>query len=134
MERKRSSRGDSDRVSLHSPEPWVWFRVSSLRWASAASTIALASKDIVSNIFGSLVIIADTPFRIGGLDRTGDIERDCRKIGFRSTKVRTIRSQTLVSVPNFAIANQTVNNFSTRDRRRITSFWASTMPHRGGRS
>ena len=81
-------------------------------------TVALAAKDAVSNFFGSIIIILDSPFKIGDWIRTGDVEGVVEAIGFRSTKIRTFE-KSLVTVPNFAIANQSVENFTIRDRRRI---------------
>jgi len=81
-------------------------------------TVALAAKDAVSNFFGSIIIILDSPFKIGDWIKTGGVEGTVEEIGFRSTKIRTFE-KSLVTVPNFAIANQSVENFTNRDRRRI---------------
>jgi len=81
-------------------------------------TVALAAKDTVSNFFGSIIIMVDSPFKVGDWIKTGNVEGVVEDIGFRSTKIRTFE-KSLVSVPNFAIANQSVENFSVRDRRRI---------------
>ena len=81
-------------------------------------TVALAAKDTVSNFFGSIIIIVDSPFKVGDWIKTGNVEGVVEEIGFRSTKVRTFE-KSLVSVPNFSIANQSVENYSLRDRRRI---------------
>ncbi len=82
-------------------------------------TVALAAKDAVSNFFGSIIIILDSPFKVGDWIKTGGVEGVVEEIGFRSTKIRTFE-KSLVTVPNFAIANQSVENFTIRDRRRIT--------------
>lgn len=82
-------------------------------------TVALAAKDAVSNFFGSVIILLDSPFKIGDWIKTGGVEGVVEEIGFRSTKIRTFE-KSLVTVPNFAIANQSVENFTIRDRRRIT--------------
>ncbi len=82
-------------------------------------TVALAAKDTVSNFFGSIIIIVDSPFKVGDWIKTGNIEGVVEELGFRSTKIRTFE-KSLVSVPNFFIANQSVENFSLRKRRRIS--------------
>jgi MscS family membrane protein len=79
---------------------------------------ALAAKDTVSNIFGSLMIIFDRPFKVGDTIRAGEIEGTVEELGFRSTKVRTF-SKTLISVPNNIIANIAVDNISRMPVRRI---------------
>jgi MscS family membrane protein len=79
---------------------------------------ALAAKDTVSNIFGSLMIIFDRPFQIGDWIKAGDMEGTVEEIGFRSTKIRTF-AKTLISVPNNVIANMALDNFSRMPKRRI---------------
>jgi MscS family membrane protein len=79
---------------------------------------ALAAKDTISNIFGSLMIIFDRPFKVGDTIRAGEIEGTVEELGFRSTKVRTF-SKTLISVPNNIIANIAVDNISRMPVRRI---------------
>ena len=76
---------------------------------------ALAAKDTVSNIFGSLMIIFDRPFLIGDWIKAGDMEGTVEEIGFRSTKIRTF-AKTLISVPNNIIANMALDNISRRPR------------------
>ncbi|MGD9343900.1 MAG: mechanosensitive ion channel family protein [Desulfuromonadales bacterium] len=79
---------------------------------------ALAARDTVSNIFGSLMIIFDRPFHIGDWIKAGDMEGTVEEIGFRSTKIRTF-AKTLISVPNNVIANMALDNYSRMPKRRI---------------
>lgn len=79
---------------------------------------ALAARDTISNIFGSLMIIFDRPFRIGDWIKAGDMEGTVEEIGFRSTKIRTF-AKTLIMVPNNVIANMPIDNFSRMPKRRI---------------
>ena len=79
---------------------------------------ALAAKDTVSNIFGSLMIIFDRPFQVGDWIQAGEMEGTVEEIGFRSTKIRTF-AKTLISVPNNMIANMALNNYSRMPKRRI---------------
>jgi MscS family membrane protein len=80
--------------------------------------VALAAKDTLSNIFGSLMIILDRPFHIGDWVKAGDMEGIIEEIGFRSTKIRTF-AKTLITVPNNIIANLSVDNISRMPKRRI---------------
>jgi MscS family membrane protein len=80
--------------------------------------VALAAKDTLSNIFGSLMIILDRPFHIGDWVKAGDMEGIVEEIGFRSTKIRTF-AKTLITVPNNIIANLSVDNISRMPKRRI---------------
>jgi len=80
--------------------------------------VALAAKDTLSNIFGSIMIILDRPFHIGDWIKAGDMEGTVEEIGFRSTKIRTF-AKTLITVPNNIIANLSVDNISRMPKRRI---------------
>jgi len=81
--------------------------------------IALASKDTVENLFGSLVVFIDQPFQIGEyVIIDGSIEGVIEEVGFRSTRIRTL-DKTLISVPNAKIAHCTVNNFAKIPERRF---------------
>ena len=76
--------------------------------------IALASKDTVENLFGSLVVFIDQPFQIGEyVIIDGSIEGVIEEVGFRSTQIRTL-DKTLISVPNAKIAHCTVNNYAKK--------------------
>jgi len=79
---------------------------------------ALAAKDTAANLFGSLVIFSDKPFKKGDWILTPDVEGTIQSIGIRSTRVRTF-AQALVSVPNAVIANSAITNWSKMGKRRI---------------
>jgi len=79
---------------------------------------ALAAKDTVANLFGSLVIFSDRPFKVGDWVETPLVEGTIEEIGIRSTKVRTF-AQALVSVPNATLANTPITNWSRMGKRRV---------------
>jgi MscS family membrane protein len=79
---------------------------------------ALAAKDTAANLFGSLVIFTDKPFRVGDWIKTPHVEGIIETIGIRSTKVRTF-AQALVTVPNATLANNAILNWSKMGKRRI---------------
>ena len=79
---------------------------------------ALAAKDTAANLFGSLVIFTDRPFKIGDWIQTPDVEGTVENIGIRSTRVRAF-TQALISVPNATIANSPITNWSKMGKRRI---------------
>jgi MscS family membrane protein len=91
--------------------------------------IALAAKDSVANIFGSLSIVLDRPFKVGDWIKVGDgtIEGDVEQIGLRSTRIRT-HAKTLMTVPNTLLTNEVIDNWSRMFRRRVrqTLFIAPT--------
>ena len=80
---------------------------------------ALAAKDTVSNIFGSLTILLDRPFQIGDWVIIGDAEGSVETVGIRSTRIRTFYNS-LVAVPNSQLINATIDNMGARRYRRIS--------------
>jgi MscS family membrane protein len=80
---------------------------------------ALAAKDTVENLFGSLTIFTDRPFQIGDwVVIDGKVEGVVEEVGFRSTRIRTFHNS-LISVPNAKVANSTVDNLGERAVRRV---------------
>lgn len=83
--------------------------------------VALAAKDTVENLFGSLTIFTDKPFQIGDwVVVDGKVEGVVEEVGFRSTRVRTFYNS-VVSVPNGRVAAATVDNYGLRARRRVVT-------------
>ncbi len=80
--------------------------------------IAMAAKDSLSNIFGSIMILLDRPFTIGDWIKVGDMEGTVDEIGFRSTRIRTF-AKTVITVPNSVLMNMSIDNFSQMPKRRI---------------
>jgi len=86
---------------------------------------ALAAKDTVSNIFGSVTILADKPFQIGDWVIIGDTEGSVESVGIRSTRIRTFYNS-LITVPNSELINATIDNMGARRYRRIKMMIAVT--------
>jgi MscS family membrane protein len=80
--------------------------------------LALAAKDTLANLFGSLMILIDRPFHVGDWITFDGGDGVVEEIGLRSTRVRTF-AKTVVSIPNQALANATVENHSVMPKRRI---------------
>lgn len=81
--------------------------------------IAMAARDTIANIFGSIMILIDRPFMIGDWIKTSEFEGVVEEIGFRSTRIRTF-AKTLVNVPNSQLANMVIDNIDARHIRRIS--------------
>lgn len=75
--------------------------------------IALAAKDTVSNFFGTIVIIADCPFRIGDRIETDKINGIVTRIGMRSSKIVTA-DESVYTVPNSILTNSALCNINRR--------------------
>jgi len=80
--------------------------------------VAMAAKDSISNIFGSIMILVDRPFTIGDWIKTKEFEGVVEEIGFRSTRIRTF-AKTLVNVPNSQLANMVIDNIDAMPKRRV---------------
>ena len=83
------------------------------------AALAFAAKDTIANLYGSLALVLDRPFKVGDWIMVGkDIDGDVEEIGLRSTKVRTW-PKTIMSIPNSVLANETINNWSRMPKRRV---------------
>jgi MscS family membrane protein len=80
--------------------------------------VAMAAKDTIANLFGSIMLLVDRPFMVGDWIKTSKFEGVVEEIGFRSTRIRTF-AQTLVNVPNSMLANMVIDNIDARSKRRI---------------
>jgi MscS family membrane protein len=74
---------------------------------------ALASKDMLSNLFGSVTIFFDKPFKLGDRVKIGSHDGVVEDIGFRSTRIRTENGH-FVSIPNQNMTNDAVENVTSR--------------------
>jgi MscS family membrane protein len=79
---------------------------------------ALAAQKTVENLFGSLSLAIDAPFRVGDFVKIEDFVGTVEAIGLRSTNIRTL-DRTLVSIPNGRLAEMRVESYSVRDRLRL---------------
>lgn len=75
--------------------------------------VALAAKDTIANFFGSVTIFADRPFQIEELVKIGEHQGWVEDVGFRSTRIRTMKGH-LVTIPNSVITNSMVENIGRR--------------------
>jgi len=76
---------------------------------SVAIAIGLGAQDLIKNLVGGLVIIADRPYQLGDRVRIGQAYGEIDHIGLRSTKLTT-PEDTRVTIPNSDILNGQVFN------------------------
>lgn len=74
---------------------------------------ALAAKDMLSNLFGSVTIFADRPFTMGDRIQIQGYDGMVEQVGFRSTRLRLL-SGNQVTIPNSIMANEPVENIGRR--------------------
>ena len=77
--------------------------------ASAGIAVGFASQDILKNIFGGIMILFDRPFQVGDKIQVGNYYGEVVQIGLRTVRVVTA-DDSLVSIPNGEIVNQSVSN------------------------
>ncbi len=80
--------------------------------------VAMAAKDTLANVFGSIMILIDRPFTVGDWIKTSAFEGVVEEVGFRSTRIRTF-GKTVVNVPNSRLANMVIDNIDARPKRRV---------------
>jgi len=81
---------------------------------------ALAAKDTVENIFGSLTVLLDRPFHIGDWVVIGEVEGMVETVGMRSTRIRTFYNS-LITMPNSKSISAVVDNMGQRRYRRYST-------------
>jgi MscS family membrane protein len=76
--------------------------------------LAFAAQDTVANVFGTITIILDSPFKLGDRIKLGDTEGIVEEVGFRSTRIRTFYNS-LITIPNSVVAKERIDNLSDRN-------------------
>jgi MscS family membrane protein len=79
---------------------------------------ALAAQDTIANLFGSVVVAIDQPFKIGEAVKIGSNEGVVEDIGLRSTKLRP-PGKNLIIIPNKTVAAEAIINNSRFIARRV---------------
>ncbi|MDO1448287.1 mechanosensitive ion channel family protein [Rhodocytophaga aerolata] len=79
--------------------------------------VALAAKESLENLFASFTIFLDKPFVIGDTVHVGNIQGTVEKVGFRSTRIRTLDKSSL-TLPNKMMVDQALDNLTQRRFRR----------------
>ncbi len=79
--------------------------------------IALAAQDTLGNLFGSFTVFTDKPFMVGDLIDHKGIVGTVEKVGFRSTRIRTL-DKSYVTVPNKDLVTNPLTNITESTHRR----------------
>lgn len=76
---------------------------------SMAIAIGLGAQDLIKNIIGGFVILADRPYQLGDRVKIGEAYGEIDHIGLRSTKLTT-PEDTRVTIPNSDVLSQHIFN------------------------
>lgn len=80
--------------------------------------VALAAQDTLKNLFGSVMIFLDKPFKNGDWIIGDRVDGRVEYIGFRSTHIRTFANSVTV-IPNGKLADMTIENMGMRQKHRF---------------
>ncbi|MCG3147992.1 MAG: hypothetical protein PCFJNLEI_01434 [Verrucomicrobiae bacterium] len=75
--------------------------------------VALAAQNTLANLFGTITLLADRPFRVGDRVNIDKYDGTVETIGLRSTRIRTLEGH-LVTLPNKIVADSGITNISLR--------------------
>lgn len=93
--------------------------------------LAFAAQDTVANVFGTITILLDSPFKLGDRIKILDIDGVVEEVGFRSTRLRTLYNS-VVTLPNSVVAKEKIDNLSGRENifrfRTVLGFTYSSTP------
>jgi MscS family membrane protein len=81
---------------------------------------AFGAQKTVENLFGSIALAVDQPFRVGDFVKVEDFVGTVEDIGLRSTQFRTL-DRTVITIPNGSLSGQRLETFAARDRMRLAT-------------
>ncbi len=79
--------------------------------------LSMAAKDTLSNIFGSVTLFADKPFKTGDMISIGGTIGTVEDVGLRTFHLRTLEG-TLITYPNAMLVGGPIENITMRPDRR----------------
>jgi MscS family membrane protein len=75
------------------------------------AALALASKDTLSNFFGSITVFVDRPFKLNDRIKIGAYDGVITEMGIRTSRLRTMENRVII-IPNSIFANTPIENIS----------------------
>ena len=81
--------------------------------------IGLAAQGIFSDLFASLSIIFDRPFRVGETIKYDTSTATVERIGLKSTRLRSVNGELLI-ISNTNLLSKEITNFAHLHRRRVS--------------
>jgi MscS family membrane protein len=84
-----------------------------------SAAFAFASKDVIANFFGGIMVLFNRPFRVGDWVVVKGVEGGIERIGLYATYIR-MGDKRLVYVPNSVFVSGIIENTSERTNRRLS--------------
>lgn len=81
--------------------------------------VALATQNILGDLFASIVIMLDKPFIVGDFIIVGDLMGVVEQVGLKTTRVKSLTGEQIV-FSNADLLNSRVRNFRRMQERRVT--------------
>jgi len=80
--------------------------------------VALAVQNVLGDLFASMSIALDKPFRVGDFLITGDEKGTVERIGIKSTHLRSLSGE-LIVMPNGELLKSRLRNYTNMSERRV---------------
>lgn len=80
--------------------------------------IALATQNILGDLFSSLSIVLDKPFVVGDFVSLGEWQGTIEKIGLKTTRIKSLSGEQIV-VSNSDLLSSKIRNFKRMEERRV---------------
>ena len=80
--------------------------------------VAFALQNVLSDVFGSMAIILDKPFKIGDMIQIGNFTGRVERVGLKTTRVRSLVGELLV-FSNNELLKSTIQNYGGQQERRV---------------
>jgi small-conductance mechanosensitive channel len=94
-----------------------WSRITLLAGAFGVG-IGFGLQNVVNNFVSGLILLFERPVQVGDIVQQGDLVGEVRRIGIRSSTVRTAEGAEVI-VPNADLISQRVVNWTLSDRNRL---------------
>ena len=80
--------------------------------------IAMAVKDVLSDVIASMSIFMDKPFKVGETVKIGTESGTVKNVGIKTTRIKTLRGEELI-IPNKELAESQIKNLKKMEARRV---------------
>ncbi len=80
--------------------------------------IALATQNILGDLFSSLSIVLDKPFVVGDTINLGEWQGEVEHIGLKTTRIRSLSGEQII-ISNSDLLSSKIRNFKRMQRRRV---------------